>query len=253
MAQGSGVALRAAGDALMDAIDLALYDACHEEGCPICRLRLAGERRYLLRLLSEFVNDAFVRERYIASLGFCPQHARQLQALEQDRWGDGLGNAILCEDLLTRMLKALQQHRETWTHCSAPRGWRQRRSRIALPHALTPRSLCRVCELGETLVARNSERLVRAAAEAGELWEAYADSTGLCWDHLRQALEYVSSDNSLAAVRLLDQSINRLQALTAALDSYVESHDYHHQGEVISAEVRESWLHAVAWLAGEEL
>ncbi len=237
----------------MDAIDLALHDACGEAGCPICHLRLTGERRYLLRLLSEFVNDAFVRERYIAGLGFCPRHTRQLQMLELERWDDGLGNAILCEDLLTRMVKGLQQYREVWSHIDKPRGLRQRRSGVPLPQALTPRASCRVCEFGETLVARNLERLLRAAAEEGELWDAYADSMGLCWEHLRHALECVSLDKPHAAVRLLDHSISRLQALTAALESYVQSHDYHHEGETLSDEVRHSWLRAVAWLAGEEM
>lgn len=99
-------------------------------------------------------------------------------------------------------------------------------------------------------MARYVPRLVRAAEEQGELWRAYTASEGLCWPHLQVVLESLDAGAAEAGVRLLEDVIRRVQALTTALAAYIQAHDYRYQNEPLTAEVQLAWLRAVAWLAG---
>ena len=60
-----------------------LERACEQEGCPLCRLARAQERRWLWMLLWENVNDPGVRDRIAVSWGFCRRHAWELAYLER--------------------------------------------------------------------------------------------------------------------------------------------------------------------------
>src|SRR5947199_6202609 len=72
-----------------------LLEQLREPGCAICVLGAREAARYLDGLCWEYVNDPGVRERLRASLGFCPQHAHQL-----DAHPDRLAVAILYHDFI---------------------------------------------------------------------------------------------------------------------------------------------------------
>lgn len=57
-----------------DLVTLDLKLTMKEPGFPICRLRQKSEKRYLLGILREDVNDPVARAEISKSLGFCPKH-----------------------------------------------------------------------------------------------------------------------------------------------------------------------------------
>lgn len=89
-----------------------LRQAYRQPGCPICRLHSRMDSRYLYNLLYENVNDGGTRVHLVRGMGLCPEHAWQLQAIEQENWHDGLGVGIICEDLVGRASRALATYLE---------------------------------------------------------------------------------------------------------------------------------------------
>ncbi len=80
-----------------------LRDAFRQEGCPVCRLTLAGVARYVGAINYESAADPGVRERLRASLGFCNAHAHQWLGAAHV-----LGTAQLYADLLARLAEELR-------------------------------------------------------------------------------------------------------------------------------------------------
>ena len=72
-------------------------EACHLDGCPICRVEHDTDLRYLDRLFYGLVNDYNTRVGLRASLGFCTEHARM--AVDEIH-GKALGVTIIYDDLL---------------------------------------------------------------------------------------------------------------------------------------------------------
>lgn len=254
----------------MDLISLEVMLACRKRGCPICRLRHRGERRYLTGFLWENVNDAGVRNKLVRSLGFCHTHAWQIQDLEETRWGDGMGTAIVYDDLARRALRGLEtlcqdlplaparpslQNRVLgWLsrlQGNQPSGDRNGDGNV-LPTGLIPRATCRVCEIGAQATERHTLWLIRNCIEETRLKAAYAESDGLCLPHLRTAVELAVETNPAAAHLLLDVAIARLQTLTTDLSEYVRKHSYQYRDEPMSPGEQKAWIGAVAWFTGEK-
>jgi hypothetical protein len=256
---------------MIDLISLQIKLACQRPGCPLCRLRHDSERRYLFGFLWENVNDGAIRKHLVRALGFCPDHAWQLQEIEQTRWNDGLGTAIVYEDLTGRTLKALQSYRDTlsdqvdrrerlWKRLGRWLGGlvdgrgpvRHDTTSGRGPANLAPRAACRACEIGDDADRRYVAWLVRDYVESTDLHEAYQASDGLCLPHLRQALALAEETNPQAARFLVDVAIEHTGNLVEDLGEYIRKHihEYHH--EPMSEDERRSWIRAVAWFAGEK-
>ncbi|MFQ5596301.1 MAG: DUF6062 family protein [Anaerolineae bacterium] len=251
---------------MTDMISLQIKLACREAGCPLCRLRRDSERRYLFGFLWENVNDGSIRKHLVQALGFCPDHAWQLQEIEQTRWSDGLGTAIVYEDLTNRALKALQTYRDTLADRRLPlrerlRGWvgglvddrgpaRHDRASAQGPADLVPRATCRACDIGDDADRRYVAWLVRDCVESADLHQAYQDSDGLCLPHLRQAL--AEEGDPEAARFLVDVAIEHAGNLVEDLSEYIRKHIHEYRREPMSDNERESWIRAVAWFAGEK-
>lgn len=232
-----------------------LQHAMRQPGCPLCRLQQEAEARYLENLLWENVNDPATRAQWAAGLGFCKRHAWQLQRLEARRYGDGLGNAILYEDLLQRVIPVLE------ALARDPPSSR-RRLRLAralhLPRTGDPpeipglqgRTRCRVCRLGEETARAYAEWLVEGLGDA-ELRACYAASDGLCLPHLRMALSHARAHAPQAMVDLASDAVGRLRRLLADLREYIRKHDWNHRHEPMSPAERRSWIRTVAFFVGE--
>ena len=80
----------------------ALEKACAQPGCPVCAIVADRSRRYIDNMLFEHVSDRGFRAQYRESGGFCPDHAKSL-----DAYRDGLAVAILGVDVLKDALPAL--------------------------------------------------------------------------------------------------------------------------------------------------
>ncbi len=254
----------------MDLISLEVMLACRKRGCPICRLRHRAERRYLTGFLWENVNDAGIRQKLVRSLGFCHTHAWQLQDMEETRWGDGMGTAIVYDDLARRALRELEALRQNLPLAPARLslhdrvlGWLSRLQgnhpsddrngdRHILPTGLVPRAMCRVCEIGAQATARHTSWLIRDCTEEARLEAACAQSDGLCLPHLRTAVALAAQTNPAAAHLLLDVAIARLQTVTTDLSEYVRKHSYQYRDEQMSPGEQEACIRAVAWFTGEK-
>lgn len=234
--------------------------AMRQPGCPLCRLCREAERRYLENLLWENVNDPATRAQWAAGLGFCPRHAWQLQRIEAHRYGDGLGNAILYEDLLQRVIPALEAMVPGPGAAPEPIWRRLARAlgRVAPAEGhkeaapgLQGRQRCRVCRLAEDTACAYADWLIEGLAEA-EIREIYRNSDGLCLPHLRLVLARGRSRSPEAIQWLAEETVRRLRALLACLREYIRKHDWNHRHEPMRPEERRAWIRAVAFFAGEE-
>jgi hypothetical protein len=252
----------------MNLSTISLRLAFREPGCPICRLRQQAERRYLFNLLYENVNDGGTRRHLVRGLGLCPEHAWALQAIEQERWHDGLGVSIIYEDLARRVQASLREYQERNPMAHADRRTRLRQrlerlgaigrwlagrlSRSALSASLlarvSPTERCRACDLVGELEEINLSWLIQGLAEP-EFRELYTASDGLCLPHLRRALS--SAKDELAVHCLVEVTAARLDPLVADLGDYIRKHDWNNREEPKHPWERASWLRAVAFFAGE--
>jgi hypothetical protein len=234
-----------------------LQHAMRQPGCPLCRLQREAEARYLENLLWENVNDPATREQWAAGLGFCARHAWQLQRLEARRYGDGLGNAILYEDLLQRVIPVLEAMAREPAMDPLPLHRRLAHA-LRLPRSGDPegipglegRARCRVCRLGEETARAYAEWLVEGLEDA-EVRARYAASDGLCLPHLRMALICARARAPHALADLAGDAARRLQRLLGALREYIRKHDWNYRHEPMSPEERRSWIRAVAFFVGE--
>ncbi|WP_322800808.1 DUF6062 family protein [Thermoflexus sp.] len=234
-----------------------LKHAMRQPGCPLCRLQREAEARYLENLLWENVNDPATREQWAAGLGFCGRHAWQLQRLEARRYGDGLGNAILYEDLLQRVIPVLEAMAQEPARPLSP--FEQWLARVLhAPGRPGPRGIaglhgrarCRVCRLGEETARAYAEWLVEGLTDA-EIQERYTASDGLCLPHLRMALARAHDRAPHAFAWLAGDAARRLRLLLKDLQEYIRKHDWNYRHEPMSPEERKAWIRAVAFFAGE--
>jgi hypothetical protein len=193
-----------------------LLEACRQDGCPVCRLEHAADWRYLDRLFYEQVNDLGVRQQLRASRGFCLEHARMAT---EEMQGKALGLAIIYDDQLRLGLEDLAAGR--------------------LGSAALKK--CPAC-------ANREETTLRVFAELSKnllqpaLLDAFRASQGLCFGHLRQALEHLRSPEKRAALVTAQSAI--MEKLRAELAEYIRKNDYRFAGESFGAE-RDAWRRAV--------
>lgn len=194
----------------------AFLEACRQDGCPVCSLEHAADLRYLDRLFYEQVNDFAVRQQLRASQGFCLEHARMAM---DEMQGKALGLAIIYDDLLRIALEDLNGGR--------PGG--------------TAAKKCPACENREENGARIFAELSKNILQEAML-QAFQSSRGLCFGHLRQALEHLRIPEKRKALISAQSAI--MEKLRAELAEYIRKNDYRFAGENFGAE-RDSWRRAV--------
>lgn len=139
----------------------ALEKACAKPGCPICTIVKERSARYIDNMLFEHVSDRGFREKYRNALGFCSDHARNLESFR-----DGLAVAILGEDILSHILPDLKKGKP---------------SKV--------RGLCPACE--ETARVEREFLGFLAESEDQALKDFFAASEGLCVPHYRSLVASV--------------------------------------------------------------
>ena len=162
-------------------------EALAKPGCAICRMLARSERHYLWNFLFEGVMDAISRNRVLEAWGFCSDHTQMLAKIEEEACsGRHLGSGVLYEALTERLLKSIAQ--TTQGRSLTPT------TLVALKDELTPRKLCRACELRatslETYLTRFDEELARE-----DFRERVRQSEGLCLPHLTDAFHRATSES----------------------------------------------------------
>ena len=226
-----------------------LLEACRERGCPVCRLEQQSVQRYLDNQFYENVNNPKWRDQLRASLGFCREHA--WLAVDK-RLGDPLGFSIIYRDIVNSALNQMTDEKRPARH---PRGWasllgqipEQARALIEkMLTALTPRKRCPVCEHRE---AKTREILLTLVEElkTPEMVDALHTSDGLCFPHLRLALEHVREAN--VCETLIRVQREKLESLRAELDEFIRKNDYQFASEGFGRE-GDAWLRAIGIVVG---
>jgi hypothetical protein len=202
-----------------------LIEACAGPGCPVCRCLVAESRRYLEALLYEHVTDPDTRRAIRLAWGFCNWHTWMLPEVV----GSAFGAAIICEDLVRRVLRRTQTSRRG----SRPRGWLAalRRRRPALLELWARRTPCPACADAGATEARYLDTMV-TFIDDDALREAYALSDGLCLPHLILAVERASEN----ADRLVARTRATWVRIGRDLAAFVRKHDHRNREPYTEAE-----------------
>ena len=206
-----------------------LRDAFRQEGCPVCRLTLAGVARYVGAINYESAADPGVQERLRASRGFCNPHAHQWLGAAHV-----LGTAQLYADLLARLaeeLRALPFRRRGRLASAA-----SRLTPRAEPAAggdggcavVAPTACCPLCLVREEAEDATVATLLEGLAEPA-FAAAYAASAGLCLPHLCLALGRAPDAGVFDTLR--EAAIAGEERLLGQLREVIRKHDYRFRGE----------------------
>ncbi len=199
-----------------------LLDAFRLEGCPACRVSLAGMERYFESLTYESVNDPRLRDEIRAAHGFCRPHSYQW--LQQPR---ALSTAIIYRDVYTHVqdeLRALRYDERglfasialfllSRPYFQSARGIPALLAallrRMSAREVLEAEERCLACRVLSYEEEKAVGTLVGSIDEEG-FEEAYSSSTGLCLPHLKQALAgapHQAAFQSLVEVELARQDV----------------------------------------------
>ncbi|MBN1137452.1 MAG: hypothetical protein JXM73_12760, partial [Anaerolineae bacterium] len=221
-----------------------------------------------MTLLYENINDGDARLHLVRGMGLCPEHARALQSATQELWHDGMGVAIIYEDLASRILRTLSEYLDKSPPSRASRRTRLRQqmerlgsvgrrlARWLLPAApgasllakVSPVKGCRACELVGQMEETYLSWLVCQLADP-EFRHLYAASDGLCLPHLRRAL--AGAEDEQAVRFLAEVAVAKLGPLVADLNEHIRKRDWNNRHEPRHPWEEASWLRAVAFFTGE--
>ena len=226
-----------------------LLEACHQTGCPVCRLEQRSLERYIENLFYASVNDIKTRERLRASLGFCRDHARLIM---ERKLGNALGFAIIYNDVITNILRGIEND-------DAPQNARplsgllkqmpQQVSALVqrIVYTLSPHKHCIVCQQQDKTL-HNILSFLGEGLNNSDVIMALQGSDGLCIPHLKKTFESV---RDLETGNLL-LSIHRekLESLRGELEEFIRKNDYRFKEEGFGAEGN-SWQRAVNKITGD--
>lgn len=273
---------RGEGSILLAYVDL--KEAMAQPGCPLCRLAARTERRYLSSFLYENVLDVGVREALRSAWGFCPQHTWMLYEIEQEEYHDGMGTAIVHEDLLGRVAEVLERY-TGGTHGGEahPGGVSQRDSgrqpagrggmpsRLAgwgrffsrrpgesrhgeIPAALAPTGVCPACAHVASMEEINIHEVL-AHLEDEDFLARLRGSPGLCLPHFLKVVQAAAGPAPATGERLealIKIQLDQVRQLRRELSEYLRKHSYEYAHEPKGAE-QTSPRRAVEKMVGSRL
>ncbi|MBI5959711.1 MAG: hypothetical protein HY866_13300 [Chloroflexi bacterium] len=197
-----------------------LLQAFDQPGCSVCRLTAGSVHNYLGSLMYEYVNEPPTHMAVRAARGFCPTHAWHIQ--EQIN-ASGLGIAVLYEGLVRNLLKDMGEVKPD----------SGRRQIVQAAGALKANGPCPACT-HRTIVEEHLIRNLLEGLENAEFVEAFRRSSGICLEHLRQALNNNGSSSSKALLTSIQQDI--WAQLQRDLAEYIRKNDYRFASEPMGDE-----------------
>lgn len=224
-----------------------LLEAFQQEGCPVCRLALAGVRLWMDSVAYESVNDPGTREKLRESHGFCNTHAYAWTGQRTL-----LGTSIIYNDVLSNLrddLSGLKFEKQSLLSEVASVLGGSGRLDQGESHR-TPRraeGMCPACTVQLEHECRTVDSFVRGMDEQ-PFRQAYAGSSGLCLLHFQAALESMQDDPTFDALK--EDALSRLDTLTGQLREIIRRHDYRFTAEP-EGEERGAADRAVRQMVGE--
>ena len=210
-----------------------LLDAFPEQGCPICRLILRDEARYINALIYEYFNDNGTFQAFVAGRGWCNTHGARIRQTK----GNVLGLALLSGAAYDEILSL--------TAGGLFGGVARLLRKNATADALEPVGPCEICTFMDGAEQRYLEAVNNTWNDA-RFSEAYRQSEGFCLPHVRMLLRRMSDPAPLLAIQR-----EKWTALLYELRDFVQKYDKDNALELIGAE-GDSWRRATRYLMGEE-
>jgi hypothetical protein len=211
-----------------------LIETFPKPGCAVCKLLLRDVERIVDGLLYGYTGGSEMHAEFSAARGVCPEHG---WLMRRNKLGNVLGIARLYATALEDALTIID-------HSSADGN----RLHSYPADKLEPTAPCMVCERLDEYEAEYIQMFDRYMADT-RFREGFAQSSGLCLPHLRQALRHVQNLNDRQALLKLQSEIwHRLKTQVA---QFADKQNYERIHEVTSEE-GESWVQAINAMAGEK-
>lgn len=212
-----------------------LIEAFGEPGCAACRLLLQDDAKYIDTMLYEYVNKHVTNDAFREGRGLCNRHAWMML----NHGGNALGVAILYDATLDEVLKIIDD---------TPVGGFRLRGGASLADRLEPTRNCLICQrVAES--EKNYLRTLMDNLDDERMQDAYVQSDGLCLPHFRTALR--QSNNAKRQLLLITTQRDIWRRLKAQVMEFMRKHN-EHVDEAIEEGEHDSWLRALARMAGEE-
>ena len=226
-----------------------LVDACKEPGCPICSISRKTVTHYLSQVLADYVDAPELRAELCNSMGYCRDHAWSLSEVER---GNILTVALMYQDILEREAgKALDEIRRPKRNGNLVRRFfKSGNAGGDSTQPLSPQAECPACALGRDVETNALESLLKALdKQDAEIQKALNDSDGICFPHLKRALEISTNQNALEI--LIHNAQAKLAKIQNELKEFSRKHDYRFQHEPIGDE-KYSWKRAINFIVGSK-
>ena len=220
-----------------------LVEALQAPACALCEIARHSNPRYVETLLDESVIDVEQRDTWRAAGGLCNWHA--WMAVKTPQAAGSL--AILYHDVLQSDLTAFGPVAATDRVGSRVGVFRRlaRRLRTWLQTS-RPGPTCPACRTWLEQERLYMQVLLNDWQEP-VLCEAFAESAGLCWPHLRRLAVWQSGHENLAPFLRAQRAC--LERLQQDLESFIRKLDYRFAAEPYGREA-DAWRRAAALYAG---
>jgi hypothetical protein len=226
-----------------------LEQACHKDGCPICRLEHDAAVQSITAFLWEHANDSTAREPVNRSYGLCPPHTRLLVASELSSSGNLPGVHMIYEVLARNASQEL---------AAAARSARKPSflSRL-IPTAkqagrnlLEPSGNCPICDIAQKSAVNNLNVLYEEILANDELRSIYTQSTGICMQHIRQGNALYGFKHPQAAAFINQHAADTLQKNRTEMQEYLRKQNWEYREEGLTADEKTAWLKVLAFFTG---
>ena len=220
-----------------------LVEALQSPDCALCEIARHNNPRYVETLLDESVIDVEQRDTWRAARGLCGWHASM--AVKTPQAAGSL--AILYHDVLQHDLSqlgpAVARHGSVSGRAVARRFARRLRNWL---QAWRAGPVCPACRTWFEQERLYGQVLLNEWQEPA-LSEAFAQSAGLCWPHVRRLAAAQPEHANLPA--FLKAQLACLERVQHDLESFIRKLDYRFADEPYGREA-DAWRRAVALYAG---
>ena len=220
-----------------------LVEALQSAACALCEIARRNNPRYVETLLDESVGDVEQRDAWRAARGLCNWHA--WMAVKTPQAAGSL--AILYHDVLRHDLSRLGGV-SAWGGEGSRRSGSRRFARWlqAWLQAWRTAPACPACRTWSEQERLYAQVLLNDWRDAA-VSEAFAQSVGLCWPHVRCLAAWEPAHENLPS--LLEAQHLCLERLQHDLESFIRKLDYRFADEPYGREA-DAWRRAAAHYAG---
>ncbi len=220
-----------------------LGESFREGECLICSNLVHAERHAIFSFLWEATMSSMVRVQLVESGGFCARHFWLATRVEEACWpASGIGVAILCENLIGRVLGASPDAKDL--QGTGPRLFFRRRTKAPV---VLPSPDCMFCR--DSAERKQSLIEILEYLQQKQIWKEKLDRSPRCLRDVTLALQRWERPDSKEQLRFCVEM--RLRQLRADLNEFIRKHDWNHREDPLGRE-RGPVERAIQFLTGFE-